>query len=247
MIEFKNVSKIYGKVKALDSVSFSIEPGEFVFILGPSGVGKTTVRKLLIKELEPTEGEITVGEFQLSQVKRKELPTLRQQIGVIFQDYQLLPDRTAAENIALSLEISNKPNDVIKTTVVKLLELIGLAHKGNLFPTQLSGGEAQRVVIARALATDPAVLFADEPTGNLDRENSFHIVQLLQKINAHGTTIIMATHDTEIVQKTPARIITLEKGKITGDTGEKPDEKKKNTTDKSSSIDNQDPKTTKDK
>lgn len=225
MIEFKNVSKTYGKVTALKDVTFSIDPGEFVFILGPSGVGKTTIRKLLIKELEPTSGEITVGEFTLSQVRRKELPTLRQQIGVVFQDYQLLPDRTAAENIALSLEISNKPNNTIKNTVLKLLELIGLAHKGNLFPSQLSGGEAQRVVIARALATDPAVLFADEPTGNLDRENSFLIVELLQKINQHGTTIIMATHDTEIVQNTPARIINLDKGKIIDDTGKKPDPK----------------------
>lgn len=221
MISFKKVSKHHDKVKALDAVSFDIEPGEFVFILGPSGAGKTTIRKLLIKEFEPTSGEITVGEFDLSQVKAKELPTLRQQIGVVFQDYQLLPDRTATENIALSLEISNKPNDIIKQTVLRLLDLIALKDKGHLFPSQLSGGEAQRVVIARALATDPAVLFADEPTGNLDKENSFHIIELLQKINQHGTTIIMATHDTDMVEKTPARIISLQNGIVVSDSGAK--------------------------
>jgi cell division transport system ATP-binding protein len=217
MITFQHVSKIYGERKALDDISFVVDPGEFVFILGPSGAGKTTVRKLLIHEIKPSIGEVTVGEFKSSELKRKEVPILRQQIGVVFQDYQLLPDRTAAENIALSLEITNKSQKAINQTVPQLLALIGIPDKGHLFPNQLSGGEAQRVVIARALATDPAVLFADEPTGNLDSENSFVIVELLQKINRHGTTVIMATHDNEIIKKTSARIINLENGKIKKD------------------------------
>jgi cell division transport system ATP-binding protein len=146
---------------------------------------------------------------------------LRQQIGIVFQDYQLLPDRTAAENIALSLEITNKSQTAIEQTVPQLLALIGLPDKGHLFPNQLSGGEAQRIVIARALATDPAVLFADEPTGNLDRENSFVIVELLQKINRHGTTVIMATHDNEVVGKIDTRVLYLKDGKIDQDTGSK--------------------------
>jgi cell division transport system ATP-binding protein len=218
MISFQHVSKHYGQRKALDNVSFAVDPGEFVFILGPSGAGKTTIRKLLIHEIIPTSGEVTIGEFKSSELKRKEIPILRQQIGVVFQDYQLLPDRTAAENIALSLEITNKSQKAISQTVPQLLALIGIPDKGHLFPTQLSGGEAQRVVIARALATDPAVLFADEPTGNLDTQNSFVIVELLQKINRHGTTVIMATHDTEIIKKTQARILYLEEGKIIKDT-----------------------------
>jgi len=175
---------------------------------------------LLIHEITPTNGEVIVGEFNSSQLKRKEIPILRQQIGVVFQDYQLLPDRTAAENIALSLEITNKSQKAISQTVPQLLALIGIPDKGHLFPNQLSGGEAQRVVIARALATDPAVLFADEPTGNLDTQNSFVIVELLQKINRHGTTVIMATHDTEIIKKTQARILYLEEGRIIKDTKE---------------------------
>jgi cell division transport system ATP-binding protein len=217
MITFNQVSKQYGSTTALDSVDLFIDAGEFVFILGPSGAGKTTIRKLLIKEIEPTTGSISVGEFDYTNIRKKELPQLRQQIGVVFQDYQLIPDRTAGENIALALEITHKSNDTIKKTVPKLLDLIGLSQKANLFPGQLSGGEAQRVVIARALATDPAVIFADEPTGNLDKDNSIHVVELLKKINQHGTTIIVATHDEEIVNNTPARIINLVAGKITSD------------------------------
>lgn len=227
MIAFRNVSKIYGDAKALDEVSFEVEPGEFIFILGPSGAGKTTIRKLLIKEILPTYGEIEVGEFTVTEMKKNEVPILRQQIGVVFQDYQLLPDRTAAENIALSLEITRKSQQAIEQTVPQLLALIGLQEKGHLFPNQLSGGEAQRVVIARALATDPAVLFADEPTGNLDSENSMIIVELLQKINRHGTTVIMATHDKEVVDHVNTRVLYLKDGKITKDTKPESISKKK--------------------
>lgn len=233
MIVLDSVVKQYGDHRALDDVSFSIEPGEFVFVLGPSGAGKTTIRKLLIKELEPTSGEIQVGEYSLTKMSRKEVPSLRRQIGIVFQDYKLLPDRTAAENIALALEIAGKTDIVIKKTVPKLLDLVGLPEKGNLFPNQLSGGEAQRVVIARALASDPAVLFADEPTGNLDKEHSMVIVDLLQKINHHGTAVVMATHDNEIVSHLKGtRIIRLDAGRVVEDTGAKtPKTSSKNTSD----------------
>jgi len=221
MIVFDSVTKRYGTHTALSEVSFTIEPGEFVFILGPSGAGKTTLARMMIKEMEPTEGTIKVGEFDLKKIRGRELPVLRQQIGVVFQDYKLLPDRTAAENIALSLEIIGKTDAVIHRTVDELLKVVGLEGKGNLFPSQLSGGETQRVVIARALATDPAVLFADEPTGNLDRDNALQIVDLLDRINKHGTTVVMATHDMDLVKKMNRRNIILEEGKVVKDTGRK--------------------------
>lgn len=217
MIVFDHVTKQYGEIKALDEVSFTIEPGEFVFVLGPSGAGKTTIGKLLIKQLEVSSGEIKVGEFELTKMKKKEVPILRQQIGMVFQDYKLLADRTAAENIALSLEIVGKNEETVGKTVDELLKVVGLENKGHLFPSQLSGGESQRVVIARAMGTDPAVLFADEPTGNLDKENGWHIVQLLDKINKHGTTVIMATHDEEIVSKMKKRVIRLNGGTFKND------------------------------
>jgi cell division transport system ATP-binding protein len=218
MIVFEHVTKQFNETTAIDDVSFTINPGEFVFMLGPSGAGKTTLGRLLTKQLEITSGEIQVGEFKLSDMKRKEFPTLRQQIGVVFQDYKLLPDRTAAENIALALEIAGKSDAAVEKTVEELLRVVGLEGKGNLFPHQLSGGEAQRVVIARALATDPAVLFADEPTGNLDEENGWKIVELLDRINKHGTTVIMATHDERVVKRLVKRVIRIKEGKIISDT-----------------------------
>ena len=217
MIVFEGVSKQFGSTLALDNVSFAVNPGEFVFVLGPSGAGKTTIARLLIREYAVTSGLIKVGEFELPLLKRREIPTLRQQIGVVFQDYKLLPDRTAAENIALSLEIINKTDEAVHKTVDELLKVAGLTGKGHLFPSQLSGGEAQRVVIARALGTDPAVLFADEPTGNLDRKNAWDIVDLLDRVNKHGTTVIMATHDEEIVAKLKKRVIRLDNGKVVSD------------------------------
>lgn len=221
MITFQQVTIQFGSTKALSDVSFAIEAGEFVFILGPSGAGKTTVGRLMIREMEATTGEIVVGEFQLSTMKKKELPTLRQQIGVVFQDYKLLADRTAGENIALGLEITGKSDETVAKTVIELLKVVSLEGKGDLFPTQLSGGESQRVVIARALATDPAVLFADEPTGNLDKDTANTIVELLNKINQHGTTVIMATHDEELVKSMKRRTIRLENGKISHDSDPK--------------------------
>lgn len=218
MIVFENVTKAYGSTKALDGISFRIEPGEFVFIKGPSGAGKTTLARLLLKEIEPTEGEITVGEFVLSKLKNRELPLYRQQIGEVFQDFKLLNERTAAENIALALEIMNKSDAVIEATVNELLKVMGLTGKGHLFPRQLSGGEVQRVVIARAMATEPAVLFADEPTGNLDAETAWQIVELLERINEAGTTVIMSTHNHDIVAKLKKRTLELKDGKLVDDT-----------------------------
>lgn len=218
MIVFDKVTKQFGDTKALDEVNLVIEPGEFVFLVGPSGAGKTTLARLLIKELDPTEGSVQVGEFELSQMRGRDIPILRRQIGMIFQDFKLLPERTAAENIALSLEIMGKSSRSILATVNELLEVTGLEGKGGLFPSQLSGGETQRVVIARAMATEPAVLFADEPTGNLDDDTAWNIVELLDRINKSGTAVIMSTHNKAFVKKLKRRIISLREGKIDHDT-----------------------------
>lgn len=217
MIVFKNVTKRYGDSTALQGVSFSIAPGEFVIITGKSGAGKSTLGRLLIRDTLPTEGEIAVGEFDLLSMKSKEIPILRRQIGIVFQDFRLLPDRTAAENIALSMEILGKPRAVIEATVTELLSIISLSDKAQRFPSELSGGEAQRVVIARAMATEPAVVFADEPTGNLDTQTGWQIIELLQKINESGTAVILATHNQEHVDRLKHRTISLENGRLVED------------------------------
>jgi cell division transport system ATP-binding protein len=221
MIVFDAVRMMYGDKSALDEVSFFIEPGEFVFLVGPSGAGKSTIAKLLIREISPTSGNVSVGDYDYSKIRRKDIPYLRRQIGMIFQDNKLLPDRTAAENIALPLEILNKPQAAIAKTVEELLKATGLEGKDRFFPRQLSGGELQRVVIARALAMDPAVLFADEPTGNLDDDTAAQIVELLDRINQQGTTVIMSTHDMTMVKKMKKRIIELKAGKLESDSDPK--------------------------
>lgn len=217
MITFDAVTVRYGDNAALDQVSFYIDPGEFVFLVGPSGAGKTTVAKLLIREIVPTEGQIMVGDYDYGKIRRKDIPYLRRQIGMVFQDNKLLADRTVAENIALPLEIINKSNAAIAKIIEELLKATGLVGKENYFPRQLSGGELQRVVIARALAMDPAILFADEPTGNLDDETAGQIVDLLQRINQQGTTVIMSTHDMNMVKKMKKRILHLNQGKLVSD------------------------------
>src|SRR3989344_2234000 len=220
MITFKNVTKTFSTdVHALDDVSFAIEAGDFVVLTGPSGAGKTTIGRLLIREFLPTKGEIEVGEYQLKALTPKEIPELRRQIGVAFQDFKLLPEKTVSENIALVLEILDRNVDEIITKVKDLLETTGIRDKAHLFPHQLSGGEMQRATIARALAADPAVLFADEPTGNLDHETANQIVALLEKINQLGTTVIMSTHNNNHIDKHRHRVIKLKKGKIEEDTG----------------------------
>ena len=221
MIRFEKVTKQFSpeSVGALD-LSFSIEPGEIVFITGKSGSGKTTLGRLITKEYTPSSGEIFFNGQPLSQIKSGKIHLHRRQVGVVYQDYRLFPELTAWENIALPLSILNLSKAEIDQRVTDLLALVALNDKGNLFPSQLSGGEAQRVSIARALAMSPQVLFADEPTGNLDPETSLEIAQILTKINELGTTILFATHNQDLVTKSPHyRLLQLENGKLVRDTG----------------------------
>jgi len=217
MITFDAVTKLYSDRSALSEVSFTIDPGEFVFIVGPSGAGKSTIAKLLIREIVPTSGTIRVGEYDYAAVRSHDIPYLRRQIGIVFQDNKLLHDRTIFENIALSLEIVKKPKSVIEKTVEELLKVTNLEGKNHFFPRQLSGGELQRVVIARALAMEPAVLFADEPTGNLDEKTGDQIIDLLIRINESGTTVMMSTHNMGVVKRMKKRTIMLNQGKIEKD------------------------------
>ncbi len=214
MIEFKEVTKQFpaGNV-VLEKVSFLIKPGEFVVITGPSGSGKTTIAKLLIKEIEPTSGEIVIDSENLGLLKAKHLPSLRKKVAVIFQDYKIIPDKTVAENISLALQIINFPKTQILERITHLLGLVGLSEKENLFPGQLSGGELQRAAIARAVAVEPSILFADEPTGNLDLATAGEIMLLLKKINQSGTTVIVSTHDLNFIDLA-SRHLHLLKGKI---------------------------------
>lgn len=213
MVSFKNVQKKYGDQVIFEDVTFEVTPGEFVFIIGKSGSGKTTLMRMLTQQTVPDEGTIMVEEVQIGKLSKREVQDLRRLVGVIYQDYKLLSERTVAENIALGLEIIGKSKEEIDSRTKDLLTLIGLPDKANVFPNQLSGGEAQRVCIARALATAPRMLFADEPTGNLDEETAASIVRLLAKINELGTTILMATHNQSLVEKIEKRVISLEKGK----------------------------------
>ena len=219
MLQFQNVTKQFGDdTFALKDVSFSIDPGEFVFITGPSGSGKTTIMRLLTKEYQPTEGEIFFNHTALSDIPQRQTHLHRRDIGVIFQDYRLVFDLNVWENIALALEILGKSESEIEERVSDLLDLVNLGDKAFLFPSQLSGGEAQRVSIARALATAPQLIFADEPTGNLDPETSLHIAKLLKKINDLGTTILFSTHDSGILTHfADARRMGLKNGSLAED------------------------------
>lgn len=221
MITFEAVSKAFGDDSfALQDISFTIHPGELVVITGHSGSGKTTLMKLLTKEYEPTDGEIYFEEQALSQIKKNRVHHHRRKIGVVFQDYKLIPDLNVWENIALALQIIGQKQSEIEQRVTDLLHLISLENKAFLFPSQLSGGEAQRVSIARALATAPRLIFADEPTGNLDTQTSQSIARLLQKINKLGTTVMVATHDVSVLDMlSRERHIQLQQGKLTKDSG----------------------------
>lgn len=218
MIKFENVSKKYSQgTTALNNVSFSIDKGEFVFLVGPSGAGKTTILRLLLAEILPTKGKISVDGENVVKMPKSKIPFLRRKIGAAFQDFKLLFDRTVLENVSLALEILGKKEEEIKKEVQKTLSLVGLEDKADLFPVQLSGGEFQRTVIARAVVAKPKILFADEPTGNLDQDIGWQIVNLLKQINKMGTTVIMATHNREVVDSLAQRVIGLKKGKITSD------------------------------
>ncbi|HIT89380.1 MAG TPA: cell division ATP-binding protein FtsE [Candidatus Merdenecus merdavium] len=218
MIQLDNVSKSYSKGQpALNEVSLTIEQGEFVFIVGNSGSGKSTLIRLLLKELEPTEGTITVNGKLLNKLKRRKIPKYRRDVGVVFQDFRLLLDRSVYENVAFAQRVVETPSRKIKKNVPILLSEVGLAEKYKSNPKELSGGEQQRVAIARALINRPAILLADEPTGNLDPKNSFEIMKLLEEINEKGTTVVVVTHNKEIVNSMKKRVIKLKKGTVVSD------------------------------
>jgi cell division transport system ATP-binding protein len=218
MVVFDAVTKIYEPdVVALRDVSFVIDKGEFVFIVGASGSGKSTIIRLLIKELEPTRGRIIVGGRDLGRLKRSRVPMLRRNVACVFQDFKLLPNRTTYENIAYALNVRGESRDEIRRVVPEVLALVGLSHKASSYPGELSGGEQQRVSIARAVANHPPLLVCDEPTGNLDPDTSVGIMQLLYRINKAGTTILMVTHDREMVDKMRKRVIALDEGRLMRD------------------------------
>jgi cell division transport system ATP-binding protein len=218
MIVFDAVSKVYEPdVTALDGVSFVIEKGEFVFIVGASGSGKSTLIKLLLKEIEPTGGRIFVGGRDLTRLKHGKVPLLRRNVGCVFQDFKLLPTRSAAENVAYALKVQGEGRSSIRRKVPEVMNMVGLAHKMDSLPDELSGGEQQRVSIARAFVNHPPLLVCDEPTGNLDPDTSVGIMQLLYRINRAGTTILMVTHDREMVDKMRKRVIALEEGRLARD------------------------------
>lgn len=218
MITLENVSKSYAKGQpALNDVSLHIDKGEFVFTVGNSGSGKSTLIKLLLKELEPTSGTIIVNDQDLGKMKRRKVPKYRRGVGVVFQDFRLLKDRNVYENVAFAQRVIERPNRVIKKRVPEILTLVGLAEKYKSFPRELSGGEQQRVALARALVNRPNILLADEPTGNLDPKNSLEIMKLLEEINERGTTVLVVTHNREIVNSFRKRVITMRKGVIVSD------------------------------
>lgn len=218
MINFQNVSKQYNDHEpALTDVSFKIDPKEFVSIVGRSGAGKSTVVKLLIAEEQPTKGRVIFGHYDVGKLKSTELPKLRRHIGVVFQDFRLLSTKSAYENIAFALEVAGRKQGEIDDLTQEVLDLVGLSDKGSNFPNELSGGEKQRVAIARAMVNRPDVIVADEPTGNLDPFNTLEVVNLLTQINELGTTVILATHDKEVVNQLNKRVIVLENGRIVRD------------------------------
>jgi cell division transport system ATP-binding protein len=218
MITFKGVSKIYNVYStALEDVDFHIEPGEFVSLAGRSGSGKSTIIRLLIGEEKPSKGRVFFGQYEVNKLKDVELPAFRRHIGVVFQDFRLLSTKNAYENVAFALEVAGRPQREISELVPQVLDMVGLADRMKNFPHELSGGEQQRVALARALIHRPEVIIADEPTGNLDPFHTFEIVKLLEKINQLGTTILLATHDREIVNDLERRVITLDKGRIIND------------------------------
>ena len=218
MIKFQNVCKTYENgVEALKDVSFTIAEGEFVFVVGPSGSGKSTLVKLLCAELKPTDGTVTVGDFDIGTIRRRQVPYLRRDIGVVFQDFRLIADKTVYENVAFVMRAVGAPARSIRKRVPYVLELVGIDHKADRMPDELSGGEQQRVAVARALVNNPDFILADEPTGNLDPMRSLELMTLLSEINARGTTVVVVTHAHEIVNAFKKRVITLDDGVVVSD------------------------------
>lgn len=219
MILLDRVSKTYNRAlgPSLDRISIHVEPKEFVIVVGQSGAGKTTLLKLLTREERPTSGKIIIGGIDYDKLKDKDIPLLRRKIGVVFQDFKLLPNKTVYENVAFALEIVGVSNKEIKHTVPKVLEIVNLKGKEKRMPLELSGGERQRVAIARAIVRQPRILIADEPTGNLDPKHAWDVIKVLEKINRYGTTVLLTTHNQDIVNKLKRRVITFEGGKIVSD------------------------------
>ncbi len=218
MISFDSVTKIYSNgTKALDDVSFTIEKGEFAFIVGASGAGKSTLLKLIMREEEPTSGHISVNHFDLGSLRQKDIPDLRRSLGIVFQDFRLIENMTVYENVEFAMRVTNVPSRSIRKRVSYVLGLVGLADKARSYPVQLSGGQQQRVALARALVNNPAIIIADEPTGNVDPEMSHEIVELLNEINHCGTTILMVTHEHSLVNEFGRRVITIRDGKVASD------------------------------
>lgn len=218
MISFKNVSKVYNnKVTALSNINMEIDRGEFVFLVGPSGAGKSTLIKMLLKEVEPTAGSIEINDYDLVNMKRKEIPYYRRKIGVVFQDFRLIPTLNVYENVAFAMRVIEAPKKIIRKRVPMVLSLTGLSSKFKAFPNELSGGEQQRVSLARAIVNNPSILICDEPTGNLDPDTAEGIMEILNDINHAGTTVVMATHAREIVDRMQKRVVALEKGMVVRD------------------------------
>ena len=218
MIEYKNVVKEYTNgVLATDHISLKIEQGEFVYVVGPSGAGKSTFIKMMYHQEVPTSGEIKVNEYELEKMKNSEVPYLRRELGVVFQDFKLLPRLTVFENIAYALQVIEKEPEEVQKRVVRVLDLVGLSHKADSFPNELSGGEQQRIAIARAIANKPSILIADEPTGNLDPETAEGIMEIMERINNDGTTVVMATHNSYLVNEYKHRVIEIADGRIIRD------------------------------
>jgi len=215
-IVFQHLSKNYGLISALKDVDFKVKSGEFVFLSGPSGSGKTTILKLILSQIKPSQGDILIGDYNLAGAGKKDIDDIRKKIGVIFQDYQLVVDKSLEENIALSLDIVGYPRQKVQTRIDQVVDQVGLSNRRFLYPSQLSGGELQRASLARALAIEPKIILADEPTGNLDSKNSWNLVKLLKEVNQKNhCTVIMATHDDDIVRSLGKRIISLKRGQIT--------------------------------
>ena len=218
MIEMMNVTKKYNKgITAINNLSIQIKDGEFVYVVGPSGAGKSTFIKMMYREEKATKGRIRVGKYDLMKIKDRQIPYLRRYVGVVFQDFKLLQHKTVYENVAYAMEVIEKSPREIKRRVENVLELVNLKHRMNNFPNELSGGEQQRVAIARAIVNTPGILIADEPTGNLDPETSMEIMDILERINEQGTTIVMATHNSQIVNEKKHRVIAIENGQIVRD------------------------------
>ncbi|MGN8780650.1 cell division ATP-binding protein FtsE [Acidaminococcus fermentans] len=218
MLEMRHAGKVYpGGAVALEDINVHISPGEFVFLVGPSGAGKSTFIRLISREIEPTSGQILVDGVDVMKLKRGDIPYLRRQLGIVFQDFRLLNDRTAYENVAFAMQVIEAPGHKIRQRVNEVLDLVGLKGRGNNYPGEMSGGEQQRVAIARAIVNDPLLVIADEPTGNLDPETSKEIMEIFSEINSRGTTIIMATHDKTMVDYMQKRVIALENGRLVRD------------------------------